>query len=289
MGLFKSIGKGLKNITKGIGKVGAGVFKGIKTFAKSKIGKLVILAAAVYFTAGLAAYAGIGATAATGVAGTASAFSASSVGATLGLSSVATVGTGAAAGGASAGAAAGVTAETIAATSTALPTSGFLASTAAAAPTVGAVSGGAAASGGLLSTVGGAIASNPALALGATAAIGKGIEAAATPSAASQARKQLQNIQNANSLGQLYVGDRNVTNAQVPTGVQSQQQDTGGLLTQAQRIQQGLAIDPNAQPAGPVIPQNAMPMPGMLNMASQFQQQQQINQAKLANGQSAFI
>ncbi len=49
MGFLSKIVKGVKNIFKGIKKVVKKVWKGVKTFAKSKIGKIVIAAAAIYF------------------------------------------------------------------------------------------------------------------------------------------------------------------------------------------------------------------------------------------------
>ena len=53
MGLFSSIVKGIKNIFKGVKKVVKKVFKGIKKFAKSKLGKVLLTAAAIYVGGGM--------------------------------------------------------------------------------------------------------------------------------------------------------------------------------------------------------------------------------------------
>jgi hypothetical protein len=49
MGFLSSIVKGVKNIFKGVAKVVKKVVKGVKKFASSKLGKGLMLAAAVYF------------------------------------------------------------------------------------------------------------------------------------------------------------------------------------------------------------------------------------------------
>lgn len=48
MGWLSKIVKGVKNVFKGIGKVVGKVWKGVKKFAKSKLGKLLITAALIY-------------------------------------------------------------------------------------------------------------------------------------------------------------------------------------------------------------------------------------------------
>lgn len=52
--LWKGIKKGVKKVAKGIKKVAKKVWKGVKKFAKSKIGKIIIAAAAIYITGGMA-------------------------------------------------------------------------------------------------------------------------------------------------------------------------------------------------------------------------------------------
>jgi hypothetical protein len=70
MGFLSSITKGIKNIFKGVAKVVKKVFKGVKEFASSKLGKVLIGAAAIYFGgAALGAWGG-GSAAATSTAAT---------------------------------------------------------------------------------------------------------------------------------------------------------------------------------------------------------------------------
>lgn len=53
MGFFKKLFKGVKKIFKGIGKAFKGIVKGVKKVFKSKLGKFLLLAAAVYFGGGM--------------------------------------------------------------------------------------------------------------------------------------------------------------------------------------------------------------------------------------------
>lgn len=79
MGFLSKIIKGVKNIFKGVKKVVSKVWKGVKKFAKSKVGKIVLAGAAIYFGgAALGAWGG-GGTAATSAASTASQLAASTV------------------------------------------------------------------------------------------------------------------------------------------------------------------------------------------------------------------
>lgn len=156
MGFLKKIVKGVKNIFKGVGKVVKKAWKGVKKFASSKIGKLALVGATIYFGgAALGAWGG-GSGAAAGTAGQ---LASSTIPATTGTVGGATV-------------------------STTLPQAAIAGSGAG----VGAGAG-AASSGGLLSAVGGAAKSaltyaqnNPAL----TIAGGQLVSALSTPSAAEE-------------------------------------------------------------------------------------------------------
>src|SRR5512139_1256079 len=79
--LFKGIGKAVKSIFKGIGKVFSAIGKGIKKLFSSKFGKILLIAAAVFF--GGAAL-GLWATPFGAAAGTATA----GVGSTLGAETI---------------------------------------------------------------------------------------------------------------------------------------------------------------------------------------------------------
>jgi hypothetical protein len=61
MGFLSSIAKGVKNIFKGVVKVVKKVVKGVKKFASSKLGKALIIGAAIYFGGAYLANAGAGA------------------------------------------------------------------------------------------------------------------------------------------------------------------------------------------------------------------------------------
>jgi len=70
MGFLSKITKPFKKIWKGVKKVAKKAWKGVKKFAKSKIGKLIIAAVVIYFTAGAGMAMLGGAAPAAGAAGT---------------------------------------------------------------------------------------------------------------------------------------------------------------------------------------------------------------------------
>ena len=70
MGWFSKIKKSFKKIWKGIKKVAKKAWKGVKKFVSSGIGKVIIAAAVIYFTAGAGAGMLAGSGAAGGAAGT---------------------------------------------------------------------------------------------------------------------------------------------------------------------------------------------------------------------------
>lgn len=247
MGLFKSIKKGIKNIAKGITKIPI-VGKVIKKAWQSKLGKLLVIAAAIYVTGGLAAgsfapsavgtqlgsWAGIsaGSTAGTGataaVSGTGGLTGATSLSSGLGLSTAATeAGAGALAG------SAGSIGTIATGAGTAASTAGAAGATTAAAN--------AGVGGGLLSSakaVGTSALnyaqSNPIVAYGALQAAGKGIEAMNTPSEADSLRA----LQKVNSIGtDFYAGLTPLTGFQGGQGLISRARAGAAPQAQAQNPQ----------------------------------------------------
>ena len=214
MGFLSKITKPFKKIWKGIKKITKKSWKATKKFVKSKIGKLIIAAVVIYFTAGAGAAwlagsgaaAGAGAAAGTtvagGAAGTAAAGTAAAGTAAAGTAAAGTAAAGtAAAGTAAAGtAAAGTAAAGTAAAGTAAAgtaAAGTAAAGTAAAGTAGGI-------GGALSTAGSWMAANPM----ATMIGGQMLSSAMAPSEADQyeemmkARRRGSNIAGVSGTGE---------------------------------------------------------------------------------------
>lgn len=255
MGLFKKLKKGIKNITKGIAKVVTKIpiaGKVIKKLSKSTLGKVVLFAAAVYLTGGLAA----GSFAPGAVFGQLGTWG-GSLGSTLtgSAGTAGTVGSTAAAGsagGVSAGL--GLSAEALAATSGTIgsvATGAGTAATAAGAAGVGTAAAGAgigsSIGSGLLGTakaVGAFAEKNQLLSAALVKGGAKAIEVMNTPSAEEEAAGVLRARQQANELPADFASRLNPLNP-IPTTTNSF--TTAGMIRQAQGANTPPPVAPTAQ------------------------------------------